>query len=136
ASLRFVRMLGRGPGLLRPLRAVLRAALLAVLHALGVEDTAEHVVADAREVLQAPAADHPHRVLLEVMALARDVPDDLVAIRQADLGDLAKRRIRLLRSGRVDARAHAPLLGAGLQRGNLVPALLGRPRLADQLADR
>src|SRR5918994_2426970 len=121
--------------LFRTLRAVLGAALLAVLDALRVEHAAQDVVADARKVLHAAAADHHHRVLLEVMALARDVADHLEAVGEADLGDLAERRVRLLRRRRVDARADAALLRAGVERGNLVPALLGRPRLADQLAD-
>src|SRR3990170_1690501 len=61
--------------LLRPLGAVLRTALLAVLDALRVEHAAEDVVADAGKILHAAAADEHHRVLLQVMALARDVTD-------------------------------------------------------------
>src|SRR5262249_28076178 len=67
-------------GSLRPLCPVLRTALLAVLHALGVEHAAQDVVADAGKVLHAAAADHHHRVLLQVMALARDVADHLEAV--------------------------------------------------------
>src|SRR3712207_1671045 len=100
-------------GLLRPLRAVLGTALLAVLHALGVEDTAQDVVADAGKVLHAAAADHDHGVLLKVVAFARDVADHLVAVGETDLGDLAERRVRLLRGRGVDAGAHATLLRAG-----------------------
>src|SRR3954454_17561483 len=37
--------------LLRPLRAVLRTALLAVLHALGIERAADDVIANARQIL-------------------------------------------------------------------------------------
>src|SRR4051794_4589192 len=122
--------------LLRPFRAVLRAALLSVLDALRVEHAAQHVVAHPGQVLDAAAADHDDRVLLKIVALARDVADHLVTVRQADLGDLPQRRVRLLRSGRVDARAHAPLLRAGLERRDRVPASLRRPRLADQLTDR
>src|SRR5260221_13897589 len=59
--------------LLRPLRAVLRARLLAVLHARGVERAADDVIAHAREVFDATAADQHDRVLLEVVPLARDV---------------------------------------------------------------
>src|SRR6185312_6550628 len=49
---------------------------------------------------------------------------------------LAERRVRLLRGGRVHARAHAALLRAAAQRGNL--ALGGEPAapLAQQLVDR
>src|SRR3569833_1910053 len=51
--------------LLRPLGAVLGPALLPVLHALRVEHAAENVVAHARQVLDAAAADHDDRVLLQ-----------------------------------------------------------------------
>src|SRR5437764_12557414 len=89
--------------LLRPLCAVLGPALLAVLDALRVEHAAQDVVAHARQVLDAAAADHDDRVLLQVMALARNVTDHLEAVGEAHLGDLAQRRVRLLRGRRVHA---------------------------------
>src|SRR5271168_612175 len=101
--------------LLRTLGAIFRPALLAVLDPLGVEHAAQDVVAHAGQVLDAAAADHDHRMLLQVVAFARYVADDLEAVGQADLGDLAKRRIRLLRRRRVDARAHSALLRACLE---------------------
>src|SRR5262249_42999140 len=79
-------------GLFGTLGAVFRPALLTVLDALGVQHAAENVVAHAGQVLDAAAADHDHRVLLQVMALAGDVADHLEAVGQAHLGDLAKRR--------------------------------------------
>src|SRR6185295_4629106 len=65
---------------LRHLGAVLRAALLAVLHALRVERTAHDVIAHARQVLHAAAADQHHRMLLQVVAFAADVADHLEAV--------------------------------------------------------
>src|SRR4051794_9134514 len=62
------------------LRAVLRAALLAVLDALSIEDAAENVVAHAGQILDAAAADHDHRVFLKVVALARNVADHLETV--------------------------------------------------------
>src|SRR5215218_2343953 len=56
--------------LLRALRAVLAARLLAVLDTGGVEGAADDVVANAREILDATAADEDDRVLLEVVSLA------------------------------------------------------------------
>src|SRR3954452_15389838 len=96
--------------LLRTLRAVLRTALLTVLDALGIEDAAEDVVTHAGQILDAAAADHDHRVLLKVMALTRNVTDHFEAVGQAHLCDLTKRRVRLLRSRGVNARANATLL--------------------------
>src|ERR1700704_1749505 len=94
----------------RTLRTVFRTALLTVLDALGIEDAAENVVAHARQILDAAAADHDHGMFLKVVAFTGDVTDDLEAIGQAHLGDLTKRRVRLLRGRGVDARANAALL--------------------------
>src|SRR3970282_700333 len=84
-------------GRLRRLGAVLGAALLAVLHALRVERTAHDVVAHARQILHASAANQTHRVLLQVVALAADIADHLEAVGQPHLGALAQRGVRLLR---------------------------------------
>src|SRR5690606_39240413 len=91
---------------LRALGAVLGAGLLALGDAGGVERPTHGVVADARQVFDATAADQHHRVLLQVVAFATDVGDDLVAVGQAHLGDLAQGRVRLLRGGGVDAGAN------------------------------
>src|SRR5205085_589756 len=112
----------RGMGVLLGLHAVLRAGLLAIRHAGGVERPADHLVAHTWQVLHAPAAHQHDRVLLEVVALARDVGRDLHAVRQADARDLAQRRVRLLRRGRVDARADP----APLRRGDPLLAPLAR----------
>src|SRR3989344_4723820 len=128
-------LVGAG-GLLRTLGAVVRTALLAVLDALGVQHAAQDVVAHARKVLDAAAADQDHRVLLQVVAFARDVAHRLDAGGQAHLGDLTQRRVRLLRGGGVDAGADAAALRAALQGRDLVADRLGGARLADQLVDR
>src|SRR3954470_17948819 len=94
----------RGTGGVLPfLDAVLRARLLAVAHAGGVERPAHDLVADARQVLDAAAADEHDRVLLQVVALAGDVGRDLHPVRQPDAGHLAKRGVRLLGRDRVHA---------------------------------
>src|SRR3954452_19145131 len=61
-----------GMSLLR-FHAVLGAGLLAVRHAGRIERAAHDLVAHARQVLDAPAAHEHDRVLLQVVALARDV---------------------------------------------------------------
>src|SRR5471030_1369421 len=123
-------------GSFRTLRAVLRTALLTVLDALGIEDAAENMVAHARQILDAAAADHDHGVFLKVMAFTGNVADDFEAIGQAHLGDLAERRVRLLRGRGVDARANAALLRRLLQRRHLLARLLYDARTCDQLVDR
>src|SRR4030095_634568 len=74
----------------------------------------------ARQILDAAPAHEHDRVLLQVVALARDVGRDLDASRAADTGHLAQRRVRLLGRRRVDARADA----AALRRGDLLLAAL------------
>src|SRR5215467_13838786 len=98
------------------LGAVFGAALLAVLDSGGVERAAHHVVAHAGKVFHAAAANQYHRVLLQVVALATDVADDLEAVGEAHLGDLAQSGVRFLGRRRVDARAHSALLRALLER--------------------
>src|SRR5207249_1199745 len=93
------------------LRAVARAGLLALADTGGIERAADDLVAHARKVAHAPASHENDRVLLEVVALARDVGSDLVATREAHAGHLAQGRVRLLRRVRVHAGAHAPPLG-------------------------
>src|SRR4029453_12833252 len=99
------------------LGAVARAGLPAVADALGVEGAADDLVADAGQVLHPAPADEHDRVLLEVVANARDVGGDLDAAGQADPAHLAQRRVGRLGRGRVDARADAPPLGETLGRG-------------------
>ena len=85
-------VLGHGPGSvllssLRTLGAVLRAALLAILYALGIKTTAHDVIADAWKVLDSPASDQHNRVLLEIVPFTADVADDLEPVREAHLGN-------------------------------------------------
>src|SRR3712207_5505274 len=115
------------------LRAVAAASLLAVLDALGVERTADDLVADAGQVLNTTAADEHHRVLLQVVADAGDVGRDLDTGGEADTSHLAQSGVRLLGGGGVHARAHTATLGRTLERRRLVLAHLVRPALADQL---
>src|SRR3546814_4563523 len=56
--------------LLRTLRAVLQTALLTVLDALGIKDTAQHVITHAGKVAHTSATDQHNTVFLKVMAFA------------------------------------------------------------------
>ena len=81
--------------------------------------------------LTPPATDEHDRVLLKVVPLAGDVGVDLHAVGEPDAGDLAQRRVRLLRRGRLHARADA----APLRSGDLLLATLPdfRPRCVELL---
>src|SRR5512144_3086141 len=122
-------------GTLRPLGAVLRAALAALGHASRVERTAHGVVTHARKILHATAANQNDRVLLQVVAFTADVADYFETIGQAHLGNLAQGRIRLLRRGRVHTRADAATLRAVFQRRRSALVRLCAPWLAHQLID-
>src|SRR3954470_7316401 len=125
----------RGISALLLLGAVAAAGLLAVLHALGVERAADDLVADAGEVLHPAAADAHDRVLLQVVAHARDVRRHLDAAGQAHAGDLPEGGVRLLRGGGVDAGADASALRTALEGRRLGLRRLVLAALADQLLD-
>src|SRR6476469_3345100 len=119
----------------RFLCAVLRARLLAILDARGIERAAYHVIANAGQVLDATAANQHHRVFLQVVAFAADVADDFEAVREPHLGDLAQSGIRLLRRRRVHPRANPALLGTLLQRRDLAFRHGGLTALPHELID-
>ncbi len=121
---------------LRTLGAVLGTGLATLGNAGGVERATNGVVTHTRQVLDATAADQDHGVLLQVVAFTTDVGNHFFLVGQADLGNLAQSRVRLLRSGGVDTGADATALRALVERrrGTLVGGRL--PRLADQLVDR
>src|SRR5215217_6729091 len=108
-----IRLLLAGLG---TLGAVLRASLLTILDALGIQRTAHHVVTHTRQVLDATAAQQHDAVLLQVVAFTADVRNDFETVGQTHLGDLTQRRVRLLRGRGVDAGADAALLRAVFQR--------------------
>src|SRR5512142_2012809 len=117
------------------LRAVAAARLLAVAHALGVQGTADNLVADPGQVPH-PAAAHQHdRVLLQVVPDAGNVGGDLDLAGEPDPRHLAQSGVRLLGRGRVDARANAAALGAALERRRGGLGYLVLAALSDQLLD-
>ena len=90
------------------LGAVFAAALLAV-HAGGIECPADDMIAHARQIFHAAAADHDDRVFLKIMPFARDIRRDFHTVRQAHARDLAESGVRLLRRRRRHLDAHAAL---------------------------
>src|SRR5262249_24115999 len=109
------------------------AALPAVGDARRVERSADHLVAEAREILDAAAADQHDGVLLEVVPLTGNVRADFHAVRQPHAGDLAKSRVRLLGQGRVDAGADTGLVRRSAERRCLHLALGRDTSLAYEL---
>src|SRR4051812_5804561 len=109
------RLRGMNLSLLGALRAVLGTTLHSTLHADRVERPADHVVAHARQILDAAAANEHQRVLLQVVADARNVGGHFDAVGEPDARDLAERGVGLLRGLGEHADAHAALLRAVLQ---------------------
>ena len=95
------------------LGAVLGTGLHTAVHTLGVQAAADDVVTNAGQVLNTAAADHDHRVLLQVVAHTGDISGDFVTVGQAHTGDLTQSGVRLLRGRSTDGGADASLLGGG-----------------------
>src|SRR5262249_15530698 len=95
---------------------VLGAGLLAVGHALGVEEAADDVTTHAGQIADTTAADEHDGVLLKVVALARNVGRHFDPVGQADAGHFAQGRVRLLGGHDLDLQAHALFLRAAVQR--------------------
>ena len=94
------------------------------------------MVPDAREILDAAAADQHDGVLLQVVADARNVGRHLNAVGEAHAGDLTKSRIGLLGGLCVHAGADAAALGRTLQGGAGGLVAGGRAALLDELMKR
>src|SRR3990172_819152 len=122
--------------LFRPLRSVFRTALPARTDALRIQHATNDVIAHTGQILDATAADHDHRMLLQIVTLARDVARHLKTVGETNASDLPQGRVWLLRRRRIDARADTPFLRAGLHRRNLIPLTRLFARLADQLLYR
>src|SRR5215475_8620104 len=99
-----------------PLGPVFRTTLLPIRYSGGIQRAANHVIAHAGKILHAAAADQYDRVLLQVMADARNVRSDFNAVGEADARDLPQRRVRLLGGRCVNARTNSALLRAALER--------------------
>ncbi len=106
-------------GFLRALGAVLGAALVPLGNADGVERSTDDVITNTRKIFDTAPADEHDRVLLEVVTDTRDVGGDFDSVGETDTGDLAERRVRLLRRRGIDARANAALLRTRLERRRL-----------------
>ncbi len=69
------------------------------------------MVTHADQVLDATATQEHYRVFLQIMTLAGYVGGNFHPVGEADTGDFAERRVRLLRSGSGDFGANPALKG-------------------------
>ena len=116
---------------LRLLCSVAASRLFAALDAEGVQSAADNLIADARQVADAAAADQDDRVFLEAVALTRDIHRHFLAVREANSRDLPQGRVRLLGGHGLDLQAHPLFLGTLLQHGGLAEPPLDFPPLPD-----
>src|SRR6056297_1208093 len=115
-------------GFFRPVTA---AGLFPVVDAQGVAGAANHLVANTGKVAY-PTTTHQHdRVLLEVVAFARDVDGDFLAAAEPHAGDFPQRRVRFLRRHGPHLQANALLLRALFQDGSLTHFPLAFAAFAD-----
>ena len=91
------------------------------------------MVTDSGQIFDTATTDQNDRVFLKVMALIRDIGDNLVAIGKAHFGNLAHGRIGLLGGARHDLNADAPAKGRVLQGWRLGLMLQFAAALTDQL---
>ena len=117
----------------RLLGPVLRTALPSILDAGGVQRPPNNVVLHTREVLHTPTPNEHNRVLLKIVTLSRDVGRHLIPIGQANARDLPKRRVRLLRRGRIHTRADTAPLWTSLERGGITLLLFALSPLPNEL---
>jgi hypothetical protein len=98
----------------RLLAAVARTCVATLLDAARVELAAHDGVLDT-DIFHSAAAEHDHRVFLQIVPLARDVGGDLHAVGEADAGDLADGGVRLSRGLGRHLGADAALEGRGIK---------------------
>jgi len=68
------------------------------------------MVTDTGQIFDSSTSYQNNRMLLQVVALARNISDHFVAIRQSDLGDFPERRVWFLRCPRHYLNANAASL--------------------------
>ncbi len=77
----------------------------------AVETATNNMITDTREILHT-ASTHKHNgVLLKVVTLATDIGDHFLAVGEANLGNLAKRRVWLLGGSGHHLHADTATLG-------------------------
>ena len=88
---------------------VLRSFLFAFFHSRAVQFAAHNVITHARQILHPAAANQNDGMLLQFVALARNISRNFHPVGQFHPGHLAQRRIRLFGRGREHLGANAPL---------------------------
>ena len=91
------------------------------------------MVTNTWQVFYTAATDQDDAVLLQVVAFAADVRNDLETVGQTNLRNFTQRGVRLLRSRGVNTGADAPLLRASLESGNLALGNRRLPALTNEL---
>ena len=121
--------------LFRTLVAVTAAGLTTITHAQSIQNTTDHLIPHTREVTNSSAANQHDRVLLQIVAFARNISSDLFAIRKSHTSHLSKSRVRLFGGYRLHLKTDATLLRAAFQQRRFAARTLLLPRFPDQLVN-
>jgi hypothetical protein len=97
--------------LLTFLRAVFTSAPFAVSHACAIENAADNMITDARQVSYSSAPDKDGAVFLQVMVDARDIGRHFFAVCQSYTGDFTQCGVRFLWRLSPDYQTDASFLG-------------------------
>jgi len=101
-------------GLLTFFRTIETASLLATIHSLRIEDTANDMVSNTWKILHTTTADKHNRVLLKIVSFSWNIGCYFHSIGKTHLGDLTKSGVWLLWSRRGNFRTNTTLLRTSL----------------------
>jgi hypothetical protein len=93
-----------------PLGAVFGTPLSPAIHTQCIQRSTNDMITDTRQILDTPAPDQHHRVLLKVMPDSRDIGRHFNARGQTDPGHFAQRRVGFFRCRGIDTGANASFL--------------------------
>ena len=100
---------------LRSLSTVFRTTLQTICYTGGIQRTTYDVITNTRQVFYTTATYHYNTVLLQVVALTRDVSIHLLGVGQTYTRHLTQCGIRFLRGRRVNTYTNATTLRTAVQ---------------------
>lgn len=118
------------------LRAVTTTRLFSVFNTQRILGTSDDLISHTWQIANTAATDENNRVLLQIVAFTGDVHRNFFAIGKSDAGNLAKGRIRLLRSHRTDLQTNTLFLGASFQDRGLGELAFLLSSLTEKLVNR
>ena len=116
-------------------RTVLGAALPSAFNALSIQGAADDVITNTREVANAATTNKHNRVLLKVVAFARNIYRYFFIIGETNPCDFAQGGVRLLRCHCLDEETDSTLLRTPIEHRRLTASVLWNSGFLHQLID-